>query len=116
MRFLADENFSGPILNGLRRLIPELDVIRAQDTEIYKASDPDLLEWAAKNQRIVLSHDVQTLIGFAYDRVDKGSFMPGVVIVSGAISNGQAIEELSLMIGASTPDEFEDQVKYIPIT
>lgn len=47
MRFLADENFNGDILKGLLRDLPGVDIVRAQDTEIYQASDPDLLQWAA---------------------------------------------------------------------
>lgn len=64
----------------------------------------------------MLTHDVQTLVGFAYERVKQGLPMPGVIEVSNALPLGQAIQEVSIMIGASTPDEFENQVKYIPIT
>lgn len=42
--------------------------------------------------------------------------MPGVIEVSTTISIGRAIEELAIMLGASAPEEFESQVKYIPIT
>ncbi len=116
MQLLADENFNGDILKGLRRVMPDADIVRAQDIEIYQASDPELLEWAAQTNRIVLTHDVQTLIGFAYERVKQGLPMPGVIVVANRLPVGQAIEEMSVMIGASTLDEFENQVKYIPIT
>lgn len=41
--------------------------------------------------------------------------MPGIIEVRLTRGLGSAIDELVLMIGASTPDEFEDQVRYIPI-
>lgn len=44
MRFAADENFNGPIYNGLRKRLPDLDIVRVQDTVMYQAPDPDLLE------------------------------------------------------------------------
>ena len=48
LRFVADENFNNRILRALRRDTPELDIIRVQDTEIYQADDPTVLEWAAQ--------------------------------------------------------------------
>jgi predicted nuclease of predicted toxin-antitoxin system len=57
MRFLADENFDNRVLRGLMRLIPNVDIVRAQDTEMAGANDPTLLEWAAKEARILLTHD-----------------------------------------------------------
>lgn len=37
MRFAADENFDGRILEGLRARMPELDIVRVQDTEMYQS-------------------------------------------------------------------------------
>ncbi len=68
LRLAADENFNGRILRGLQRRIPNLDVIRVQDTHLYGADDPSLLEWAAKESTIVLTHDLATLVGHAYER------------------------------------------------
>lgn len=115
MRFLADENFNGKVLAGLRAELPDLDVIRAQDTVMYQASDPDLLTWAAREGRVLLTHDVRTVPGFAFERVYAGLSMPGVIVVDGGISVGLAIADLMLMIEVSLPGEFEDQVRYIPI-
>jgi hypothetical protein len=115
MLFLADENFNGRILTGLLVALPDLDIIRVQDTEMYQSPDPELLEWAAQEGRILLSHDVQTIIGFAYDRVRDDLLMPGVIEVRYPQGIGVAIEELVLLISASTPDEFEHQVRYIPL-
>lgn len=52
MRFLADENFDGRILRGVQREYADFDVIRVQDTELYEADDPTVLEWASKHNRI----------------------------------------------------------------
>jgi hypothetical protein len=43
MRFATDENFNGAMLNALRARLPEVDIVRVQDTEMYQAPDPDLL-------------------------------------------------------------------------
>lgn len=116
MRFLADENFNGKVLDGLRSRVPDFDVVRVQDTEMYQSPDPQLLAWAAEQGRILLTHDVQTLAGYASERVIAGLPMPGVVEVRVLQGIGAIIDDLAVMIGASTPDEFENQVRYIPIT
>lgn len=58
MRFAADENFNGKILNKLRDRLPELDMLRVQDTPLYGAPDPAVLAWAAAENRVLLTHDV----------------------------------------------------------
>lgn len=43
MRFLADENFNNKILRGIHLQNPLVDMLRAQDTEVYRATDPIVL-------------------------------------------------------------------------
>lgn len=116
LRFLADENFNGRILRGLQRRVPELDVVRAQDVEdLYGAEDPVVLAWAAKRGRVVLTQDVATMAGFAYERVVAGEPMPGVFEVDQDMPIGQAVEELELIARASDPGEWEGQVRFLPL-
>jgi hypothetical protein len=115
MRLLADENFDGRILRGLQKQYPDIDIIRVQDTEIYKADDPTVLEWAAKEQRIVLTHDVSTMIGYAYDRVKANLPMLGLIEVRKGVSIGQILEDLSVLIGAGNSNDFENQIWYVPM-
>ncbi|MCC7207897.1 MAG: DUF5615 family PIN-like protein [Anaerolineae bacterium] len=115
VRLLADENFNNAVLKGLRAALPDVDVIRVQDTAMYQAPDPDVLEWAAQEGRIVLTHDVDTMVGFAYDRVRAGLTMLGVIEVATRLSVGDAVEHLAIMLDASMPDDFVSQVKYVPI-
>jgi predicted nuclease of predicted toxin-antitoxin system len=61
VRLLTDENFNGSILRGLIKRLPKLDVVRIQDVGLIHADDPTILEWAANEQRILLTHDVATI-------------------------------------------------------
>jgi hypothetical protein len=45
------------------------------------ATDDAVLERAASERRILLTHDVATLIGKAHERVREGRPMPGVIAV-----------------------------------
>jgi len=65
LRLISDQNFNGRILRGLRRRLPELALIRALDLGLDRVDDPEFLEHAADDDRIVLTHDVNTLPGFA---------------------------------------------------
>ena len=56
MRFDADENVDGRILDGLRARLPDLDIVRIQDTAMYRSPDEKLLVWLADERRILLTH------------------------------------------------------------
>jgi hypothetical protein len=78
IRLLADENFNSDILRGLRRRIPSIDAPRIQDVGMRGADDEAVLEWAAGEGRLVLTHDVSTLLGFAWRRAASGRRHSGV--------------------------------------
>lgn len=114
MRFLADENFDNNVLRGVFRENPDFDVIRVQDTEIYQADDPAVLAWAAKEQRMLLTHDVKTMSKYAQERVVSGLPMPGVIEIRQQVPVREAIEALLIFIGASEANEWENQITYLP--
>ena len=114
-RFLADENFDGPIYRGLLAREPALNVVRVQDVGLMQTPDPDILEWAAQDGRVLLTHDFQTIPGFALGRVQNGLPMPGVLLIQRDTPVGQAIDEILICAGAGTDAGFANQVRYIPI-
>jgi predicted nuclease of predicted toxin-antitoxin system len=115
MRLLADENFHGDVLRGLLRVEPKLDILRVQDIHLYQATDSVVLEWAAKDDRILLTHDVQTMTKYAYDHIRAELPMPGVIEVREDLPIGQAIEEILVAVLASKPDELANRITYIPL-
>jgi hypothetical protein len=115
LELLSDENFNADILRGLFRRCPELNVVRAQDVGLGTTPDADVLEWAATEGRVVLTHDRNTLPNFAYERVRAGQSMPGVFVVSDLIPVGQAIDEILLAVECMTPDECKNLVRFFPL-
>lgn len=115
MRFAADENFDGNVYRQLRKRLPDLDIVRVQDTSMYQSQDPILLEWAAEENRIILTHDVRTLVGYAYERIKNGLFMPGVILVSDFTDVGKAVSQLEMLIATGYPDDFLNQVIFVPL-
>ncbi|PIU91479.1 MAG: hypothetical protein COW33_04925 [Anaerolineae bacterium CG17_big_fil_post_rev_8_21_14_2_50_57_27] len=115
LRLAADEDFDNDILRGLLRQKPDLDIIRVQDVGLSSADDPAILEWAAREGRVLLTHDVSTMKQYAYERVLSGKYMPGVIEVSQTVPLGTAIEDILLLAECSLDDEWEGQVRYLPL-
>jgi hypothetical protein len=113
LSFLADENFHGDVVRGLLLRFSELDIVRVQDVGLRGAADPVVLEWAASQQRIVLTHDVATMTRDAYARVNQGLSMPGLIEVSRELPIGFVIEEVLLIAQCGVPDDFDQQVQYL---
>ena len=115
MRFVADENFNGNILKGLRQKYNDVDIVRIQDTALQSAADSVVLDWAAQEGRIVLTHDVQTLVNAAYERLKRSLPMPGVILVPNTLAVGVALDNLEIAVGAGQPEDFKDCVTFIPL-
>jgi hypothetical protein len=113
VRLLLDENFDNDLLRGLLLRIPELDYVRVQDI-MAGADDRHVLAWAAEEDRILLTRDVQTMTAFAYDRVEQGLKMPGVVEISHHYGKGVLIDAIYDFITLSLDGEWEGQVLYLP--
>lgn len=115
LRFAADENFNNDIVRGLLRRKPDLDILRVQDGGLSGADDPAVLEWAAQEGRILLTHDVSTLTKYAYERVRAGRSMPGIFELSYEVPVGSAIEDILLLAEGSLDGEWEGQIRYLPL-
>jgi hypothetical protein len=115
LRWLADENFNNDVTRALIRHRPNLDIIRAQDAGLDGKSDPEVLEWAATENRVVLTHDVSTMTMYAFNRIEARESMPGVWESSRHVSIAQAVQDILLLTDCSFSGEWEGQVRYLPL-
>jgi predicted nuclease of predicted toxin-antitoxin system len=60
IRFQADADFNCEIVDGLLRHEPTMDFQTANDADLHGLPDEDVLEIAARNNRILVSHDRKT--------------------------------------------------------
>jgi hypothetical protein len=114
-RFVTDEDFDANVTRGVLAQLPDLDVVRVQDVGLSGAPDPEILAWAAAEGRILLTHDVSTMTGYAIQRVQRGEALPGVVVVPQRLRVGRAIEDLLLLIEAGDPSALENQLCFLPL-
>ncbi|AFY88620.1 hypothetical protein DSM107010_17820 [Chroococcidiopsis cubana SAG 39.79] len=115
MKFLADENFDNTIIRGLIRRNSNIDIIRVQDVGLSGKDDPTILAWAARENRILLTHDVATITRYAYERVVASQPMPGVIEISLDAAVGKVIEDIILLLECSSESELEGQIQYLPL-
>ena len=115
LRLAADENFNNDILRGVLRRNHDVNIVRVQDAGLSGAEDTAVLEWAAGEGRMLLTHDVTTMTHYAYERVRAGKAMPGVFEVGRTVPIGRAIEDILLLAEYSLDGEWEGQVRYLPL-
>jgi len=115
MRYLADENFHAGIVRGVRRRVPEIDIVFARDVGLDGRDDTVLLNWAAREDRVILTHDVNTMVGLAMDRVRNGLPMRGLLVAPADAPIGPIIESVILIDQCSLENEWSGQVLFLPL-
>jgi predicted nuclease of predicted toxin-antitoxin system len=114
-RFLADHDLNEHIIDGLMRREPALELVRARDVGLSDQPDPQVLSFAAESSFLVVSHDVNTMPAHASARLAAGQPMAGLFIVRQAQPIGPVIEDLLLIWSASEAEEWQDQIRFLPL-
>lgn len=116
MKWLTDENFDNDILRGLRRRKAGFDAIRVQDVgEIAGADDTAVLAWAAASRRILLTHDISTMIPAMQVLAPEWSAYIKVLLVPDSLPIGLVIEEILLLDECSEETHWGPGVIYLPL-
>lgn len=77
--------------------------------------ESSVLEWAARERRITLTRDVNTMPAFAFDRIRRNQAMPGMFVVSQQAALASVIADLLLIADCSDGKEYDHQVIYLPL-
>jgi hypothetical protein len=115
LRLLSDEDVHDDIIRGLRRREPAVDIVRAVDVGLDHTPDPAILAWAAGQERVLITGDLNTMVGFAWGRVQSGDPMPGVLALLENVGVGRVIEDILLVALCYAPEEIKNQVLFIPL-
>lgn len=93
--------------------------MRIQDVpELDGAEDPIVLEWAAQQDRVVLTHDVKTMRFFADARQHQGLLMAGLILIPQKLSapmRATLLEDLGVVLYCSHPREWHGRQLYLPL-
>ena len=113
--FLADHDLNEHIVLGVQRREPTAVFARVRDAGLHNRSDPEVLDYAAHEGLIVVSHDVNTMPAHAYARIREGKPMAGLLMVQQRESVGAVIEDLVAIWALSESVEWRDQVCFLPL-
>ena len=110
LRLASDADVNGDIIRGLRRDSPEIDLVRVQDVLPEGTPDPEVLEWATAENRVLLTNDRKTMVGFANQRAKAGELMPGLIATTNNQPVGSAIEDILLVAECMSEEEIRERV------
>ena len=111
LRLASDADVHGDIIRGLFRRAPGLDLVRAQDALPERTADSEVLAWAAAENRVLITNDRNTMVGFACHRVASGDPMTGLIVTTNRQAIGPAIDDILLIAEQMTEEEIRDQKK-----
>lgn len=113
-KFQADADLNQEIIRALKRREPGVDFRTAHNAGLAGLSDPQVLEMAARDGRILVTSDRRTM-PYHFAEFVKVNTSPGLVVVSQNISASAAAEELLLIWSATEHEEWVNRICTIPL-
>jgi hypothetical protein len=120
LRFLLDENQRGLLWRAAHRHnlhgAHVLDLARVGDPPDLPigSNDPEILQWAERESRILVTFDKATMAGHLAAHLQSGRHCPGVFMLRRGFSLAQIVSHLALVAYASEPWEWQDRIEFIP--
>lgn len=120
LAFVLDEHLRGPLWQAVLKhnLGGEnvIDAVRVGDSmEVpLGIDDPDLLAWAEREDRILVTEDRHTMITHLQSHLANGNHSPGVLVVRPYQRVRDVLDCLVLIAEAGEPTDFADLITYIP--
>jgi len=115
--YLLDENIPTGLAGQLRRRNPAITVqVIGDDKAPPKGtSDAELLLWLEQNGFSLITLNRKTMPSHLRQHLATGHHVPGVFILKSGALMRAVLDDLLLIWEASTPDEYQDQIIYIPV-
>jgi Domain of unknown function (DUF5615) len=120
LAFVLDEHLRGPLWQAILRYNLSsgrpLDVIRVGDLNDLplSASDSEILLWAERERRILITQDRHTMAVNLQHHLKEGHHSPGILIARRFVRIPELIECLELISLVGEAAEITDAIYYIP--
>lgn len=114
IRFQADADLNQIIVLAVLRREPSLDFCTAEASDLVGRKDPEVLAVAAREGRILVSHDQKTMPGHFAEFIAHTS-SPGLLLIPQHLPVAAAVEDLLLIWGASEAEEWVNRIRYLPL-
>jgi hypothetical protein len=120
LTFLLDEHLRGKLQQAIvqhnARGADIIDAIGVGDPPDLPlgSSDPDILTWAEREGRLLLTRDVHTMPVHFAQRLQAGRRSPGLLVLKSGCSLTAVVAALALIAHAGDPVDYIDQMNFIP--
>ncbi len=114
IRFQADADLNQAIVAAVLRRLPEADFRTATDARLAGLHDLEVLAIAARDGRLLVTSDRQTMPGFFGEFITKTE-SPGVIVARQRLAVGEVLEDLALIWTASQAEEWTNRIVYLPL-
>jgi hypothetical protein len=114
LRFQADNDLKFAIVKAVRRREPSVEFVSAQQSQLDGIDDPEVLERAAADGRVLVSHDRRTMLRHFHDRLKAGKSSPGLLIVAQDAPIADVVEALVILSAVADPEDLRDQAFHVP--
>jgi hypothetical protein len=114
VRFQADADLNHVILLAVVRREPAIDFHSAVAARLAGLADPEVLALAARENRVLVSHD-QTTMPDHFARFVASQSSPGLIIVPQHVPPAAAAQDLMLIWHATDAEEWTNRIFYLPI-
>jgi len=120
LRYVLDEHLRGPLWRAMRwhnsRGFYPVDVVRVGDPIDLPLGSPDptILVWAEREERILVTHDPDTMPAHLANHLRAGHHSPGVFMIRPDSRVLQIVAFLVDAAYASDPSEWRDRIEFIP--
>jgi len=111
-RFATDNDFNERIAEGCRKSLDDPPITSIRDFDLGRAEDAAVLEWAATTGHVVITHDVSTMTAAAYERLQRGLVMSGLVVIPQRLGVGESVRRLVDLLERES-DELEGRVRWL---
>ena len=118
--FVIDEHYRDTLWVAIQhhnaRGVNPIDGVRVGDpADLPRGTlDPDLLLWAEREGRVIVTEDHRTMPTHLADHLQAGHHSPGVLIVRLGSTLPQVVFHLALVAYAEDPDNLRDTYDFIP--
>jgi Domain of unknown function (DUF5615) len=114
VRFQADADLNQIIVAAVLRRTPEVDFRGATPASLSGLKDPEVLTLAARNGRILVTHDSKTMPRHFADFVTTRR-SSGVIVVPQHLPVSVVVDELLVIWTATSPEEWVNRICYLPL-
>ena len=114
VRFLADASLHDAIVTGCLRREPAMDFLSAHEANLEGIRDPEVLEFATQQDRILVTSDFRTMPHHFGEFLEAQGRCAGVFLVKQRAPLADVIDALVLVWAASDADEWKNRIIEIP--